>query len=129
MSKYHNKKVQIDGMWFDSKKEGNYYLYLKQLQEHGFISQLQMQVPFELLPAVKDTRVVIKHLKSGDKEVIKEFVKQRPTYYYADFVYIDAKTGHREVVDVKSAVTRKKDAYILKRKMMLALKGIEIVEV
>lgn len=129
MNKYHNKKVQIDGMWFDSKKEGNYYLYLKQLQEHGLISQLQMQVPFELLPAVKDTRVKVKHLKSGDKEVKAEYVKQRPTYYFADFVYINTKTGQREVVDVKSAATRKKDAYILKRKMMLALKGIEIVEV
>ena len=129
MSKYHNKKVQIDGMWFDSKKEGNYYLYLKQLQGQGLISQLQTQVPFELLPAVKDIRIKVKHLKSGDKEVESEYVKQRPTYYYADFVYIDTRTGRREVVDVKSAATRKKDAYVLKKKMMLALKGIEILEV
>ena len=30
MSKYNNKKVVVDGMEFDSKKEANYYLYLKQ---------------------------------------------------------------------------------------------------
>ena len=32
MNKYRNKKVEIDGIKFDSKHEGEYYLYLKKLK-------------------------------------------------------------------------------------------------
>lgn len=129
MSKYHNKPKWVDGIKFDSGKEADYYVYLKQLERDGKISNLQMQVPFELLPAVHGTKTKVKHLKCGDKEYEVDYVRQKATHYYADFVYIVTATGQREVVDVKSSATRKKDAYILKRKMMLALKGIEIVEV
>lgn len=129
MSKYHNKPKIVNGIKFDSTKEANYYLYLKQLQDEGKIFNLKLQVPFELLPKVKGQKVVTKHLKSGDKLVCVDFVKQRPTYYIADFVYNDSETGAQTVVDVKSAATKKKDAYRLKKKMMLALLGIEIEEV
>lgn len=129
MNKYHNKPKWVDGIKFDSGKEADYYVYLKQLEKEGTISNLQMQVPFELLPTVHGTKTKVKHLKRGDKEIEVDYVRQKATNYYADFVYIITATGQREVVDVKSAITRKKDAYILKKKMMLALKGIEIIEV
>ena len=125
MSKYNNKKVVVDGMEFDSKKEANYYLYLKQKEGNGEISGLQMQVPFEIIPAVYGKRLV--HLKTKTKEV--EYCIQRATHYVADFVYVITATGQKEVVDVKSEITRKNAEYRLKKKMMLAFNGISIVEV
>ena len=49
--KYGNRKVTVDGVVFDSKREAARYKELKLLQEAGEIKGLQMQVPFELIPA------------------------------------------------------------------------------
>ena len=125
MSKYLNKKTEVDGILFDSKKEAEYYLYLKQLEKSGEIQSLQRQVPFEIIPPVYID--VVKHLKTKDKTETR--CVQRATHYVADFVYIVTKTGQREVVDVKSFITRRNPEYRLKKKMMLAFKGIEIKEV
>lgn len=46
--KYHAKKVEYDGIKFDSKKEGNYYLELKLRQQAGEIIFFLRQVPFHL---------------------------------------------------------------------------------
>ena len=129
MSKYNNKKVVIDGIKFDSGKEGEYYLLLKDRLANGEISNLQRQVKYELVPAIKATKEVIKHLKCGDKIVEVEYVKQRAVNYVADFVYTDNATGEQKVVDVKSAITAKNKEYILKKKMMLAFRGIELTEI
>lgn len=129
MSKYNNKPIQIDGIWFDSTKEGKYYLYLKQLQLEGKISNLRMQVPFVLLPPVYREIEKTKQLKTKVKTWTERVCIQRDMKYFADFVYTDNNTEEEVVVDVKSSITRKKDAYRLKKKMMLALKGIEIKEV
>lgn len=48
-SKYHAKKVEIDGIRFDSKKESERYLELKLLQEAGEIHDLELQVSFPLM--------------------------------------------------------------------------------
>lgn len=125
MSKYLNKKVVVDGMEFDSKKEADYYLYLKQRLETGEISCLRRQVPYELIPAVYGERV--KHLKTKDK--VERVCLQKATNYYADFVYVETATGKEVVVDVKSKYTRTLADYRLKKKMMLAFKGIELTEV
>ena len=119
-NKYHAKKVTFDGITFDSKKEGLYYLRLKDMMRCGEISDLRLQVPYELLPAVYRDEVV--HLKTKDKVVQK--LVQRPVVYVADFVYIQ--DGKEIVVDTKGV--RLPD-YIIKKKMMLALKGIEITEI
>jgi len=129
MSKYHNKICYADGHKFDSLKERDYYFFLKQKQEEGVISNLQMQVKFEVIPGVYEEYEEVKHLKTKDKIVTKKRTVQKPTYYIADFVYIDTKTGLKEVVDVKSEATKKKEAYRLKKKMMLAYKGITVIEV
>lgn len=118
--KYGNKKIEFDGILFDSKKEGLHYLKLKEMEKAGEITDLRLQVPFELLPAIYREEVV--HLKTKDK-VVKRLL-QRPVTYIADFVY--NKDGQQYVIDVKGM--RLPD-YILKKKMMLALKGIEVIEV
>lgn len=122
MRKYHNKKTEVDGILFDSRKEADYYIKLKARLHTGQISNLQLQVPFELLPSIwKDE---LKHLKTKDKIVRK--CMQKAVNYIADFVYTDNSTGAEVVVDVKGVKTKE---YRLKKKMMLALKGIEITEV
>lgn len=107
--KYHNKKIEIDGMKFDSKKEGQRYLELKLLQRAGYISDLERQVKFILIPSQK----------------INGKVVEREVTYKADFVYKDD-SGQTVVEDVKGFKTKE---YILKRKMMLYFKGIRIKEI
>lgn len=53
MSKYKNKKVEIDGIKFDSKDESQYYLYLKKQKEDGKIKDFGLQQKFELQPSFK----------------------------------------------------------------------------
>lgn len=125
MSKYKNKKVVIDGMTFDSTKEGRFYLFLKEKEKNGDVSNLRRQVPYELIPEVWEDE--IKHLKTKDK-IVKRCV-QRATHYLADFVYTDSVTGEDVVIDVKSDYTRRLSDYRLKKKMMRAFKGISIIEV
>ncbi len=125
MSKYKNKKVIIDGIEFDSQKEGKFYLFLKQKEKDGEIDNLRRQVPYEVIPAVWEDEV--RHLKTKDK-IVRKCV-QRATHYLADFVYTDTATGEDVVIDVKSDYTRKLSDYRLKKKMMLAYNGIAIIEV
>lgn len=102
-SKYGNKKVEVDGVKFDSIKEAHRYGQLKMLEMSGWISNLRMQERFPL---------VVNGVKVGA--------------YVADFVY--DQNGKTVVEDVKSPITRKNRAYRLKRKILAAL-GVEIVEV
>ncbi len=46
--KYHNIKVKVDGMTFDSKGEYNRWLELKMLEKSGKISNLTRQVTYKL---------------------------------------------------------------------------------
>jgi len=119
-NKYHAKKVSILGIDFDSKKEAMRWLLLKDMENKGEISNLQRQVPFELLPAIYEDVTV--HLKTKDK--IERKLKQRSVSYIADFTY--TKDGKQIVEDTKGL---RLPEYILKKKMMLALLNIEISEV
>ena len=111
MSKYKNKKTMLDGIEFDSKKEADYYAKLVMLMHAKNTSErverIDRQVVFELIPKQK-----------GEREVC----------YRADFV-VTYGDGRQEVVDVKSAYTRKLPAYVLKRKMLLHRHGIRLKEV
>lgn len=108
MAKYGNRKVERDGIEFDSIKECQRYCELKLMQRAGVISDLQLQVPFELIPAQRiDGKVV-----------------ERAVTYVADFVY--KQNGQTVVEDTKGYRTSE---YIMKRKMMLFFHGIRIVEV
>ena len=107
--KYHNKQTEIDGIVFDSRKEAMRWHELKLMERAGLISDLRRQVPFSLIPNLKDS--------SG--RVIERAVK-----YIADFCYIQ--DGVAVVEDVKGLRTRE---YVLKRKMMLYFHGIRVKEI
>lgn len=108
-SKYNNRKVTYQGLTFDSKKEFEYYLILKDKEKRGLVFNIKRQVPLEIQPAFTD--------KSG--------VKHRAITYKADFVYMDRVSGKVKYVDVKGFRT---EVYKLKKKL-LAYKGIIIEEV
>ena len=99
MSKYNSRKVTVDGITFDSKKESRRYLELKQMEAAGEIHDLQLQVPFELIPSFE---IMI----DGKKR------KRRKMQYIADFVYYI--NDVRIVEDVKG---RKTDVYNIKKKL------------
>ena len=119
MSKYHSKKITIDGNTFDSRKEYRRFCELSLLQRAGAITDLQRQVEFELIPAQRepDTIGVRGGVKKG--KTLELAVK-----YVADFVYKE--NGKTIVEDVKGYRTKE---YVLKRKMLLYFHGIRIREV
>lgn len=122
-SKYKNKKCVYNGIKFDSQKERDRYIYLKESEDNGLISDLQLQVKYELIPAVREEYV--EHLKTKDK--IKQRTLQLAITYTCDFQYI--KNGDTIVEDVKSNPRMLTKEYQLKKKMLFALKRIKIREV
>lgn len=90
--KFHNKKIKIDGMTFDSQNEYNRWMELKILERAGNISDLHRQVVYLLIPKQPDERQVV---------------------YKSDFTYTEK--GKTIVEDVKGVKTKD---YIIKRKLM-----------
>ena len=117
--KFKNKKIDTPEGKFDSKFEWEYWLELKEREARGEISNLQRQVPFELIP--KQTEWVEKQLKTKTKMV--EVFREHPVTYLADFVYWE--NGVRIIADTKGAKTAD---YIIKRKLM-RLQGHPITEI
>lgn len=116
-SKYRNEKVEYDGMTFDSKRERDRYIVLKDAERQGTISDLVCQPKFTLLPAQYHEETV--QLKTKVKTVRKcDFLA---TTYTGDFQY--TKDGNVVVEDVKGMVTPE---YKLKEKMMLFFHKIRI---
>lgn len=122
-SKYKNKKCEYDGIKFDSQKERDRYIFLKKAECEGLISNLELQVKHELIPAVREEYVV--HLKTKDK--VQTRTLQLAITYTCDFQYM--KDGVLVVEDVKSSKMMLTKEYQLKKKMLFALKGIKIKEV
>lgn len=122
MSKYHNKPVWHDGIKFASGVEGDYYLYLKQLEREGEVSDIRCHVPYEIIPAVWGERAV--QLKTKTKKV--RYSIQKATHYEPDFVYVDTKTGKEHVVDVKGKTAPLTEGFRLKWKLMQAVHGITV---
>ena len=121
--KYNNTKVEYDGIKFDSKKEMQRYIVLKDAENSGVISNLELQVKYELIPAVREE--YIEHLKTKDK--VKTRTLQLPITYTCDFQYL--KDGVLIVEDVKASPKMLPKEFVLKEKMMFALKGIKIKKV
>ena len=123
-NKYNNKKIVVDGEIFDSKKEYKRYCELSLLEKAGAITELQRQVKYVLIPAQYEEYERYgkkgQRLKDGTKCIEKECA------YVSDFVYRDTESGELVVEDTKGF--RTKD-YIIKRKLMLHVHGIRLVEI
>lgn len=100
--KYGNQKTEIDGITFDSKKEALRYQDLKLMEKAGEISELDRQVRFPL-----------------------RVNRQEICCYIADFTYRKRGGGTIVAEDTKGVRTRD---YIIKKKLMKAIHGIEIQE-
>lgn len=98
--KYGAQPVTIDGLRFASKREAARYLDLRYDEKRGKISGLELQVRYPL---------VVGDVKIAD--------------YLADFRY--TRDGEVIVEDVKGVRT---PVYRLKKKLLKALYGIEILE-
>jgi hypothetical protein len=131
-AKYHNVKVEADGLTFDSQKEYRRFLVLMEAQKRGAICDLKLQQNFTL----------IEGFTKPDGERV------RPVVYKADFTYRIANFDHPPaymlpledqmywrnigkgqlvIEDVKTNGTRTR-VYINKMKMM-ADEGYTIREV
>jgi hypothetical protein len=103
IGKYKNIKTEVGGYTFDSKKEAKRYGVLRMMVLANEITNLRMQVKFELLP------------NQGEG--------YSKAYYVADFVYeVD---GDEIVEDVKGVKT---PIYQLKKKLMKFIHNIVIYE-
>lgn len=123
MSKYHAKKVVRGGKTFDSAKEARRFGELSLLQKAGEISDLRTQVKYVLIPAQREPDTVGK--RGG---VIKGRLIERECAYIADFVY--KRNGVEIVEDVKGYKDSTAYAlFVVKRKLMLFIHGIQIKEV
>lgn len=118
-SKYGNKKYEVDGIKFDSKREANRYRELKVFEKAKLIKDLKLQVPFELIPKQPLLKPFL--LKNGKTKRHFSSIS-----YVADFTYIDCDTGDYVVEDAKGFET---DVFKLKEKMMLYFHNIQIRKV
>jgi hypothetical protein len=117
-SKYHSRKVTIDGIEFDSQKEARRFRDLRLLERAGQITGLQRQVKFVLIPAQYEPDTIGK--RGGVK---RGKLIERECSYIADFTYTE--DGKQVVEDTKGFKT---EAYKIKRKLMLHIHGIRIKE-
>src|SRR5262245_53963283 len=103
-NKYGNVPTRVDGRIFHSKKEAARYIELQALQNAGLITDLECQPRFRL--------------EVGGVHVCD---------YLADFRYMrmDDPEFSQMVEDGKGHRTRE---YELKRRLMLAIHGIKILE-
>lgn len=105
--KYRNKKTKVDGIYFDSTKESEYYLVLKVWLKAKEILGFALQPKFLL--------------QDGNEEM-------EPIYYIADFLVIQS-NGTSEIWDVKASEDYTTDVYKLKKKMFMArYPGLKIIE-
>ena len=107
-TKYNNKITELDGIKFHSRKESARYAQLKLYEKGGLITNIRLQVPYELIP-----KLVI----NGKTE--------RAIKYVADFVYYDTVHKVEIVEDVKSIATMT-DVFKLKYRLMKLQHGIDI---
>jgi hypothetical protein len=106
-NKYSNKKVIIDNIKFDSKREAARYKQLIILESSGKIVDLELQPKY----------ILQESFKYNDQTI-------RAITYSADFRYIDVSSGQLIVEDVKGMKT---DVYKLKKKLFLKKYGNDLI--
>jgi hypothetical protein len=112
-SKFRNKKVTVDGILFDSKKESGIYLELKAQKAANEIRDFERQKVYELIPAQRDP-------DTGK-------VIERACTWTADFV-VHFHDGEVSVIDAKGNKSLDQK-WPIKRKLMLWVHKIRVKEV
>lgn len=102
LNKYKAIRTTVDGITFDSKGEARRYQQLLLLQKAGAISNLQHQVVYPV-----------------------EINGMKVCRYIADFTYVE---GSKTVVEDFKSPASITPLYRLKKKLIKALYGIDIVE-
>ena len=104
--KYHNRKVEIDGYKFDSLKESRRYLELLLMLKAGEIRDFKVHPQYDFW-------------------VNSKWVGS----YRADFSYKNRQSFDVIVEDVKSTATKRARDWPLRRNLMRAIYGIEVIEI
>jgi len=104
--KYGNRKIEVDGVRFDSRKEANRYQELLLLEAGGAIEDLTPHPRYELQPAFRDARGW----------------KHPAITYVADFSYLEindpsAVVGTLVVEDVKGGKGTQTEVFRIKAKL------------
>lgn len=112
-NKYGAKRIKVDGIWFDSKREANRWLQLRNLERAGQITDLRRQVPIKLMG--RDGPILT---RTG-----------RHMRITVDFSYVDlrneATAGLTIFEDAKGKPTPDYEV----RRGVAAAQGVEVVEV
>lgn len=107
-NKYNARKTTVCGRTFDSKREAEWYMMLREKQRLGKIKHIECQPTYTLLEGFRDNQ--------GNK--------QRAITYTADF-FVTYADGRSEVIEVKGVRTRD---YLLRKKLFLhMMKDTDIV--
>ena len=107
LNKYKNRRITVNGITYDSKKEYRRHYELMLMERSGMITNLERQVKYVLIPSQR----------------INGKVVERELAYRADFRYTQG--GETVVEDVKGFKTPE---YKIKKKLMLYFHGIQIKE-
>lgn len=99
-NKYNATRCEFGGYKFDSKKEVERFIVLREWEKLGKITGLKVHPKFTLLEGYTDNQ--------GKRE--------RAITYTADFAYMDG--GRHVVEDVKGKATAKERSYVLRRKIL-----------
>lgn len=108
-NKYNAKKTEFNGHIFDSKHEAKVAEDLE-LEKHEK-NPVDQILSIEYHPPRYD--MIVNGLKI--------------THYTADFK-VTRRSGKVEIIDAKSDPTRKKRDYVIRKKLLKALYGIDIIE-
>ena len=92
---YGTKKVEYDGIIFDSTPERDCYRILREAEKRGRIRDLKLKEVFTLIP--RQTEPV--EVKMKTKTKIVEAFREHPLTYESDFTYFQ--DGKRIILDVK----------------------------
>ena len=98
-NKYNARKTTVCGIAFDSRREAEYYLLLREKKRLGEIKSIDLQPTYTLLEGFRDN----------------QGKPQKPITYTPDFL-VEYDDGRREVIEVKGMRTRD---YFLRKKLFL----------
>ena len=107
-NKYNARKTTVYGRTFDSNREAEWYMMLREKQRLGKIKHIECQPTYTLLEGFRDN----------------QGKQQKPITYTPDFL-VEYDDGRREVIEVKGVRTRD---YLLRKKLFLhMMKDTDIV--